>query len=289
MLKLKVLAMTLVTVAVGTASAAESAGSEFFFQAPANTSALTPHIGYQNFTFKTKGATQDSTLSGLYRLGASYEYGLNEMLALGADVSYTSEELDAGGTTKPKVSGLQDPVVYLKGTTPMDMFRLRYGATLGLGFSKSKVESNGDMNVASGGFGLTPYIGADMDLGPGILGARLSYAFNFERTNDSAGTEEKLSGGDVLSVAAFYEYMLSDMILGGDFEFRSVGEQTTKVNGVETAKTKSFSPLGIDLYARIPVAGFDLIPALSYDFSAGGDRFDKYNDMALTVAGRWLF
>lgn len=285
MFKFKALAMMLVTATVGTAGAAESTGSEFFYQTPANTSAVTAHVGYQNFTFRNQNATGDATLSGLHRLGAAYEYGINEMLSIGADLSYSNKETDTN--PKFKASGLEDPFIFLKGTSVLDFGRLRYGATLGLGFENAKDTQDG--SVASGGYSLTPYIGADMDLGPGLLGARLSYAFLFERTvEEAAGGESKRTGGSTLSLAAFYEYMLADMVLGGALEFRSVEEVTNKFNGAET-KTPGFSPFGIDLYARIPVAGFDLIPSLKYDFTAGGDRFDKYNDVIINVAGRVQF
>lgn len=285
------LAMLFVTALAGTAQAADTAvGSEFFHQAPAGISEVTPHIGYRSFTFKAKGGTSDTTLSGLNRIGASYEYGLNEMLSLGADLSYSTLETD--GTPKSKFNGLEDPTLFVKGTSAMDFGRLRYGANLGLGFQKSKnATASQDGNVATGGFSLAPYVGLDADVGPGVLGGRLSYTFRFERTTEVAGSgDTKSTGGNELGLSAFYEYMLSDMLLGGALNYRMVTDTEDESGGVKTKNNDDYAPFGLSLYTRIPVTeAAVVIPRLDYDFSAGGEKYDKYNDLALSIAARFAF
>jgi hypothetical protein len=291
--------MLVIGLAFSTAQAAETNRSEFFYQPGAGQSDVSVHVGYRALTTKSKTATADTKMTGwagrgvgnatTEGMGVGYEYGLNDMLSLGAELAFTSLEVDNGGTVKPKISGLADPMVFVHGTSGMDFGRLRYGANLGLGFQKHKIEANNDTTPATGGFSLTPYVGLDMDAGPGILGARLSYRFNMERTYDANGTEQKVKDGNILGLAAFYEYMLSDMLLGADVNYRMVGEETT-TTGAASTTAKSYSPFGLDLYARIPVdESITIIPSLGYDFSASGDDVDKYNDMVIQVAARFGF
>jgi hypothetical protein len=292
-----IFSMLVVGLAFGTAQAAETNRSEFFYQPGAGQSDVTVHVGYEARNTTAKNVTTESKLNGwagrgvgnaaTEGMGVGYEYGLNEMLSLGADVSFVSLETDA--TPKFKTNGLADPMLFVHGTSGMDFGRLRYGANLGLGFSKQKIETD-RQDAMTGGFSLTPYIGLDLDAGPGILGGRVSYRFNMERTLEGAtGAESKVKDGNMLGLAAFYEYMLSDMLLGVDVNYRMVGEATTTTAGVNTT-SKTYSPLGADLYARIPLDEMiTIIPSFGYDFSASGDVYDKYNDMTFQIAARFGF
>lgn len=282
MLQKMLMASAIVLVSVA-AHAETSSQSEFFYQTPAGKSDVSVTLGYKTMTIKPDGATEDTKINGLYKSGVAYEYGINEMFAIEGKLSFNSLENDA--SPKIKESGLEDPEVTLKGTSGMDWGRLRYGASLGLGLEKRKVKSNGDENAASGGFSLTPYIGADANVGPGILGGRLSYRYNMERTIEvPVGSDEKRKEGNVLGLSAFYEYFVTDVVLGGAINYKSLA--ATK-DGDDNEVGKSYDITGISLYSRIPMGTWDLVPKIDYDFSA--KDFDKYQDLNFFVTARFGF
>jgi hypothetical protein len=280
----QILASLVAVLAFGTAHAAEATGggSEFFYQAASGTSDVTGHLGYRSFTYRDKTAgAKDVTVSGLDMLGVSYEYGINEMLAVGADLSYTAmKNKDAD----IKVNGLEDLQLSVKGVSPMGGMRLRYGALLGIPLQKAEIKSDsitpgvndGDLGRSTGGVALTPYVGADMDAGPGILGARLSYELKFKhQQKDPAFTGDvDVENGNVLGLAAFYEH------------YSMVAKD--KIGGVEQTNSDK-NIFGLDLYTRIPLmANASIIPMLAYDFS-GGSHYDKYSDLNISVAARFGF
>jgi hypothetical protein len=292
----QILAGLVAVLAFGTAHAAEATGggSEFFYQAASGTSDVTGHLGYRSFTSrdKTAGAT-DVTISGLDMLGVGYEYGINEMLAVGADLSYSAMKIKDSDV---KVNGIEDLQLSIKGMSPMGGMRLRYGALLGIPLQKAEIKSdnaspgafNGQLTRSTGGVALTPYVGADMDAGPGILGARLSYELKFkhQEKNPLFTGDVDVENGNALGLAAFYEYMMSDMLFGADLHYTSM--MKTKLAGAEVANSDA-NVLGLDLYTRIPLmANASIIPMLAYDFS-GGSHYDKYSDLNISVAARFGF
>lgn len=301
-MKRKILAMAL--VAFGASSAIAQSGdaeSEMFWQPDSGQSELTATFGYSSLATRTKGTTTDSKLSGINPLSVQYMYGISDSLAIGGAIGYQNMESD--GTPKTKVGGITDPVVRLDGTTQMAFGNLQWGADLVLGFMKAKreIKSDGGIELSStdplaftsgGGISLIPYVGVDTQAGPGILGGKLSFELGMEHDVElktSGGTTDlKSKGGDAITLTGFYEYMLSDMILGGALNYVMISEETLKGTGVDST-TKAFSPIGIDLYGRIPAGGFAVIPKLAYYFTAGGDEFDKYSNMNLSLAGRWSF
>lgn len=291
MMQNRLLAMTVVALAFSSAQAAESSGSEFFHQPGAGTSEVVAKLGYRSDKTTAKGATTDTKTTGIDPITVQYQYGLDEMLAVGGYLSYASYETDSGGTTKPKTSGLKDPHIFLSGTSPMGGGALSFGADLGLGFTKNKAASTTqDGNTATGGYTLAPNIGYEMPAGPGNVGGRLTYTWIGERTVDvGAGTDYKYKGGEAFELAPFYEYNMADAVLGVDLKYTSYGELKQTTPSPETVVTKTYTTLGADIYAKIPVGGFDLLPALAYTFSSTGDAFDKVNLMTISVAGRMMF
>lgn len=270
---------------VGATAHANTGGmqSEFFFQTEAGKSDLTPKIGYRMLTEKTKapGAEEEKTNGML--LGVAYEYGINEMFAVEFALDY--ENLEKDSNPKTKESGLADPTLALKGTSAMSWGRLRYGGLLGMSLEKAKVETNGDVNTASGGWSLAPYIGADMDAGGGILGGRAMYVYRMDRTVDSGGTDVKYKGGDTLGLSVFYEHFFADMLLGGAVNYRSIAE--TKNKDTDVVGEESHNLTGIAIYSRMPMGSWALIPALNYDFTHS--EMDKWDDITLSVAARFGF
>lgn len=264
------------------ASAQDGEGSEFFHQAAAGIHEVTPHVGYRMVTIEVDqvGAAEEET-SGLSQLGATYEYGLNESLSVGGDIAYSSLDDDY------EVSGLDDIVLFIKGVNPMETTRFRFGALLNIPVEKAEDE---EMLFPRGSVALTPYIGYELEAGPGVWGGRLSYMYRFNRDVELFGKDIELSGGHSLGLSAFYEYMLSDMLFGGALNYRMVSEIEVEEEEGVTGGIDSFSPYGIALYATIPMMeGAEFIPALSYDFGAAGDAFEKFNDLSLNVAARFQF
>lgn len=281
----KLFALVAAVLVGGTAQAQEGGGSsssEFFFQSAAGASNVTAGVDYGMLTTEPKGGGAETEMSG-FGVRAEYEYGLNEMLSLGARLQYQSMTTEGiAGAADTDNDGLANPEIFLKGTSAMGTGRLRYGVTFGLGLENQTAD-----NVSTGGHSLTPYVGYDMDMGGGILGARLSYGWMMERTFETAGgAEVKTEGGNMLGVSGFYEFMMADALLGAAVHFRDFADTE---NAAGASNNDAYSPLGLQIYSRIPVSTFVLLPSLAYDFSAGGDRYDSYNDMTLSVAARFGF
>lgn len=292
MLQRSLFSTLIVGLALSTAQAAETNRSEFFWQAAGGTTNVTPHLSYRALTSrdKTPANAADEKLSGLTDTGISAEYGLNEMIAIGVDLSFSSLEEDpGGGNATRKVSGLQDPRLFVKGTHVLDFGRFRYGANLGLGFQNEKIENNLDRSVSSGGFSISPYLGLDIDAGPGILGARAFYSLGLgDRTVEIGATEGKASGGNDMNLAVFYEYFLSDMLLAADLHYNMSSEETVRRTGLADIRQNAANTTGLGLYGRIPMGeAAAIIPRLNYDF-ANSDQ-DKWSDMTLSLAARFVF
>ncbi|WP_295904386.1 outer membrane beta-barrel protein [uncultured Bdellovibrio sp.] len=275
----KVFAAAIVLVSVS----AHAADSEFFFQSKAGQSDLTPRIGYISTKTKPKGGTTETKFSGLYKTGVSYEYGINEMFSIEGSLLFSSYEND--NTPKTKVSGLEDPHVVLKGTSNMGTSNLRYGLDVGLSVEKMKVKSNNEVNAATGGFSFTPYVGMDTEAAGGVIGGRLSYAVLLERTIEIEGfSDAKLKEGNTLGLSAFYETVITDVVLGGSLNYYS--HASTKDQDGDEA-IKAYNTLGLSLYSRIPFGTWALIPRLDYDFSSS--EHDTYNIINLSAAARFTF
>ncbi|MEK2645391.1 outer membrane beta-barrel protein [Bdellovibrio sp. BCCA] len=276
----KVFAAAIVLASVS----AHAADSEFFFQSKAGQSDLTPRIGYVSTKTKPKGGTTETKYSGLYKSGVSYEYGINEMFSIEGSLLFSSYEND--NTPKTKVSGLEDPHVVLKGTSNMGSSNLRYGLDLGLSLQKAKIETNGDMSAATGGFSFTPYVGMDTEAAGGTIGGRLNYAVLLERTTEveALNMDVKTKDGNTLGLSAFYETTVTDVLFGGSLNYYNHAALNDE-DGNELIK--SYNTLGLSLYSRIPFGTWALIPRLDYDFSHS--EADTYNVIALSAAARFTF
>jgi hypothetical protein len=291
-MKRNLIAVSVLAVAFGVSAHAEdkASGNEFFYQTGAGASSVTGSLGYQFGSTTAKGASTDTKESGLNPIGVEYEYGINEMFSVGGNLQYQSTTIDSGGKTKPTRSGLRDPNIFAKGVSAMGFGNLRYGLNLDLGFQKLTIDSSGNYNAASGGFAITPYVGIDSALGGGTVGGKLSYTNQQDRTVSQSGSADfKVKGGDTVTLTAFYEMMFSDMLAGADLSYASVAKTTQNSSGTDVDYIRAFSVVTLDLYGKIPVAGFELLPKLSVPVSVSGDAYDKYSTSFLTVSGRWMF
>lgn len=280
MLRSLVIASLLLSGVAHAASEGHSSQSEFFFQSEAGQSELTPRVGYLSSTIETESGIE--TKSTGFNLGVAYEYGLNETWAVEAAINYGNLDSEIN-SVKEKSSGLLNPEFAFKGTSGMEWGHLRYGVIAELSLEKRKVTSaTDDGNLATGGHALKPYVGADTAVGAGLLGARLSYEYKFDRTLDTGGVESKHKDGHEMGLSVFYEYMMTDVLLGASYNHISEGAVNDEDgNELEDSGTMT----GISLYSRIPMEGWALIPRLDYDMS--NSHFDKFNVMLFTVAARF--
>ncbi|NJL25819.1 MAG: hypothetical protein HC902_12015 [Calothrix sp. SM1_5_4] len=167
--------LSLLLLALTTATAHASNGSEYQWQTPADKMELTPELSYQSFEFKNKtSGGSDST--GLTET-LKFEYGISEDYSAGAILSHSSTEIKPSGGSKRTASGLHDLGLFFHGRAPMMAGSLRYGIDTEFALAKAKMESNGDENVASGGIALAPFVGFEMGSETSTYGARLAYHF----------------------------------------------------------------------------------------------------------------
>lgn len=280
-----------------TAYAAGNGGTEYLYQTPANTQYVRVDLGYMTGTVKTNGA-HNVDENGLSPLGVSYQYGLSDAYALGADINYSSVDADNGsGTTT--ASGLGDLHLNFNGRNDMGMGMLRYGLDLNIGLEKSKVKANGDSNTSTGGLGLTPFVGVEMPAGADAFwGLKLSYdiPFSHKVTNESTGTsvDHTVTGGENFEVAAYYEQMMGMNRLGAVLSYDTVNKSKDKVNGVTTDNGGS-NFWDLKVYGRIPVASnIDLIPSIDYlttssDTVGALNSVDSANWWDVNLGARFMF
>ncbi|MFV8256334.1 outer membrane beta-barrel protein [Bdellovibrio bacteriovorus] len=274
----KVIAAAIVLASVS----ANAADNEFFFQSKAGQSDVTARLGLLSTNTKDKDDTEDTKFSGLINTGASYEYGINDQFSVEGALAFTSIESDS--SPKSKINGLQDPTVTLKGNSAMGASTLRYGLGVGLALQKAKIDGN-EASAASGGFSFNPYVGMDTEAAGGVIGGRLNYTINMERTIEIEGAgDAKVKGGNAMGLSAFYETKVTDITFGGALNYVSFAESENE-NG--STATDSYNKLGLSAYSVMPMGTFALIPRLDYDFS--NSEADKYNVIVLSVAGRFNF
>jgi hypothetical protein len=256
--------LVLTTSSLAQAQLSES--SEFFFQATEGQQFFTLQGGWLSARERTVGNPEDRKTSGVSRLGARYELGLNQMFSFQAFLSYSSLEIETGTyTPDEKSSGFEDISFTVKGMRAFGPGNVRFGSELTYGIGDAKTEPNGDTNRSSGGTALTPYFGYELAAGPGVLGARLAYRHTLERTLKGAGgVQTKITEGHETRVAAFYEYFLSKHILGARYESTKADDvKVTNALGESIEKTADRSALGF--YSRwsimnaAVIAGFDYI------------------------------
>jgi|GEM_PF-4050222 len=280
------------------ATAQAQATTEFFHQPNAGSSELTPHVGYRTSTTRAQAAgSTETNLSGLDHLGVKYEYGLNPVLALGVDLSYSSFTIsNNGGDSR----GLEPLQVVLDGQLPMLAGNFQYGleATVGLEKAKStpspQNRSYGDAanSFPAGGFKIAPYLGYAFSLGgAGALGAKVSYELiNSDVKVDTSGADVNTGGGAEGQAVLFYEGKAADVTLGGAFTYDWFTRVWNQPAGVETTVLNPRSLVGVKLYSNIPFgSGIEFLPSLTWREKGSSDDFDKLSDLVFTIAGRFTF
>lgn len=291
--------LALVSFAAGAQGTASSAGSEYQHQTPVDKMEVRALLGYKMLDMKNKGGSK-TEFSGLSETVA-FEYGVSEMISAGLELSnsgYDIKSTPAGGgaATTTKQSGLHDMVFFLNGRNAMGPGELRFGTLVNFSLGKNKQESNGNSNNASGGIGLTPFVGYEMAAGPGLVGARLSYMFwagdrkQTDETNTPAD-EYTISGGSVFTTAFFYEMPMSSMTLGGALEFLAPAKSEYKLNGVKSAETNPHTETALAVYAPYYVNDMvTILPKIRYNtWTAKNSGLDSVSGWDINVGARFLF
>ena len=156
--------------------------SEFFFQAPAKTAAVSVQAGYRRFqTFSGNSDTPADTQKGLYRTGLKADYGLNDRLSISAAVSYT--DLESKSENTAHVKGIEPLNLTLRGQEHLPELTVLYGAEIQVGLEKASTDAKRNINRTFGdypdginrSFTLTPFLGLARVMGAGEVGALLSY------------------------------------------------------------------------------------------------------------------
>lgn len=262
---------------------------QYFFQADDSESVLTPRLTFFGRNVKTEFGKSDITLVDA---AVEFEYGLLDMLSLGANWGYQQVDVESGNNNYD-YSGMRDLNIFVKSFYQVDAFRFRYGAEFGFG-SIAEEDANGrPSNAYSGRYDLTPYVGFDYQMGLSIFGAKISTEIPFgeRKTELASGGERRETGGNTTSLGVFYEYHKpDDFLLGASLEYRT----TTDYEDQNGNTAEFIDTVGLDIYSAFQVNdGFDLIPQITYqtitENQSNGVNIDTWNEYAVQVDARFTF
>lgn len=272
--------------------------TEFFHMPAAGVSEVTPHVGYRTSTVRaTPAGSVERNMNGLDRLGATYTYGVNPLVALGADLSYSTYKISNSGG---EVEGLEPLQLVLDGQLPMSMGNLQYGLLVSFGPEKAKTspsKENRSFGVpwddfVAGGFRVAPYLGYAFSTGgAGSFGGRVSYQLvNSDAKVDTPTSEATMGGGARGSAALFYELKAADIPLGAALTYDWFTKVETKAPAPVSTALEPRSLIGVKFYAEMPFSETaSFLPSLVWREKAASDDFDKLGDIRFTIAGRFSF
>lgn len=248
--------LAILPLAISSAAFAANEGSEYMHQAPAGKWEVTPQVDYHDYTLKhTTGSNTDA--AGVY-YGAAGEYGINDMFSVGAKITANNEKWKQDNTTS-NTSGLRNIDIYGLGKNDIGMGLIRYGLNLAVSTAKAKLDGNGfPTNNDSGATWLTPFVGWEMAMGPGIFGAKFSYTFQLtdRKYDDGSGAIDKETGVNSEKLAVFYEWQAdTTWSLGVSLAWNSVnGSKTTTPAGASSNADTGHAGPFVDVYAPITIA-----------------------------------
>jgi hypothetical protein len=298
-----VLAASLLTTVLTTTisgSAFAQSTTEYFHMPAAGVFDITPHVGFRTSTSRTKSAgSLDYNWSGLDRLGAKAMYGVNPLVAVGADLSYSSYKITNNGGDANGIEPLQ---VFVDGQLPMAMGNLQYGLRVSFGLEKAQTtagkanRSFGDAwdGVVQSAFSVAPYLGYAFRAGEvGSFGGRLSYQVINSDTkyeDPNTGQSATASGGAQGNAALFYETKAADVSLGAALTYDWFNKTTADAGAGTFDLIAARSLIGVKLYSDLPFGpNVSFLPSLSWREKAASDDFDKLSDIRFSVAGRFSF
>ncbi len=254
-----------ILLAANVATAADNADiSEFHQHAMAGQKQLTPSIMYNT---SNQDATGGSIKTSGFDFGVEGEWGVGERLSAGAEIGYLMGEAEQG-STKIDVAGLQDMTLFVRGSNEMGAAHghLAYGLNLGFSLGDAEQKANGDLNAQTGGMSLSPYVGYEMPVGPGVLGGQVNYTWRGERTTkdntSTPATTSKTEDGHSTGLAAFYEYDWSaENSVGVALTYGMTGNTKSGT----TTNTDEETAMGVNVYAPMMVGdGMTAIPMLQW-------------------------
>lgn len=246
----------------------ESTGSQsqYYRQALEGHHLITPFLDTVARRGEVRSSGADVESRGA-EVGVSYEYGISNLWAVGAEIASATLEDDVDNAArKTESKGMKDLEVTVRGQTAAGS-GLHFGGRLSIAVEDSEIESNGDSNSSSGGNVLAPYIGYQWALPTSFIGVQLTRELQLgkaKQTDKSSGTKRSfdLEGGELTTLAAFYEAVLSSNVsLGTSLELSK--RQDIEVSGDLTGTVDGKSATALVVYVPIQVGGGTLIPRLS--------------------------
>lgn len=292
--RFKLIAMALPLALSSAAFAADSGSgiSEYQHQAAGGKWEVAP-----GFTFGSIKSTYDSTYSGnlssstdsLFNFTVGGEYGINDMIAVGLKLGYQSDSISFSpdqGVGKMSASGMTDPVIYEKTKMDIGGSTLTFGGDLDISPGNHTYDQTANSmkaNEYSGGITLTPYVGWEMNVGPGIVGARLAYDLiqtnQKWKDNTSANSANPhnltIKGSNQLSFAAFWEMTFNPLIWGVDIGvLRTAGSKYSDDANAAAGDTDAHdaqSNLFVETYANWAITpDISILPKIGYGPQGAG-------------------
>lgn len=296
MTRLKLLALLPLAISSVAFAADNATGSEYMHQTAASKWEVTPQIEYHDWfaKFNSQSLNSKTEVSGM-TYGVKGEYGINDMFSAGINISGASDSWKytmANGGAAPangSASGLNNIDVYGLGKYDLGGSTLRYGLDFAISTSShTDNTSSGSYSEDTGGTGVTPFVGWEMAMGPGIFGVKLSYYFLLSNRSYSStpNTITSENGVSAQSLTAFYEWMQNNWSLGLALSYNGVtGSKTTTVSGSNPAVDSGHAGLFVNVYAPIVVAdSITIIPSIGY--GDNGQQLDA-NFGSLTTWNGW--
>jgi hypothetical protein len=309
--------MPLAASAVAFAADSASNGSEYMHQAAAGKWEVSPMLEYHDWTLKYNsngnifGFSKSEDTGMIY--GVKGEYGINDMFSVGVNLAGESDTWKNtgtdGSTNNSTASGMNNIDIIGNGKYDLGGSTLRYGLDLSISMGSSKYDvssgaAQGSFGTNTGGMDLTPFIGWETAMGPGILGAKFSYLFQLSKRNynTTAGSvplseiPSSESGISAESLAVFYEWMQNSWSLGVSLAYNGVqGSSETFADGSSSKVDNGHAGLFVSVYAPITVAdNITIIPNLGFGDNgealvAENGGVNTWNGWDLSVAARFAF
>lgn len=295
------------TFAHADADSSGSNGTEYMYQTPGDTFMVQPQIGLGGIAVKyndtNTGYKNLKATSAALPVGVAGEYGINQMLAIGLELIYSSNKttFDCDSPLPcpkdKKASGLHDPAINIKLRNQIGAGTLRYGLRAAIALEKSKIDSDGNSNAASGGSSVTPFVGYELPLGPGFIGAQASYDLykgDRKTKTDGVTNETKTTGGETLEVSAFYEANVGIMTYGGALVFDSRAESKDAVGSAAPKGNKNaYTAYTLHFYTPAHLTPtITILPTVDLggiSYTSSGSSADSAGAFLISVAGRFTF
>lgn len=295
---MKKLSLAIVSLSMYAMSAQAALKTQYFFQADAGKSVATAELGMKTLSLKqtTTTAAGNTEFSGTF-LNLGYEYGLNDMFAVGIALPYqfSGKIKGTGATSDPKWDGMGDIGLYGKGTMDMGGSNLQFGLGLNMSMGKAKLDTTAGQekaNYQDGRTYIVPYVGYVMPMGGFNVGAKLSFELNLTtaKRDVGTGTDQDYKGGETTKFGLFGEMPFTGGLLGAELAYRSVNQNKAGTTTL-TDMDNGYSMLDIHLYGTYEINEMiTLIPDINYGMAqVKSNAYNGGSDMSFKLAGRFTF